>query len=87
MIKNSINLARRFGSKIKSSVDAKTGQVFVAVASLASVAPSFAAGESIDTTEALAYIAAGLTAALVVSAAMTGARIGVKGSKLPRSGA
>ncbi|SKB74008.1 hypothetical protein [Luteibacter sp. 22Crub2.1] len=40
----------------------------------------------IDIAYALGWIAGGLSAALVLSAAWTGARIGVTSSKLPREG-
>jgi len=87
MSKNALVLVRRAVSKVKASVDAKTAKVAVAVGSFVSAGSSFAADGGIDTTEALAGIAAGVAAALLVSAAMTGGRISVKASKLPRSGA
>jgi acetaldehyde dehydrogenase (acetylating) len=86
-LKNAVASAKLAGSNVKASAAKFGGRVFVAVAGVATVMPSFAADGDIDTTAALAAIAAGLAAGLLVSASMTGAKISVRASKLPRAGA
>lgn len=59
----------------------------VAVGSgLMALSVSAMADDTVDVSDTLLKIAAGLAAALLVSAAMTAAVLGVKASKLPRRG-
>lgn len=59
----------------------------VALLSVSGAAAAQTGGTTFDTTAALAAIAAGVAAGLLVSAAMTGGEISMKASKLPRKGA
>lgn len=86
-LKNAVARVKQGVSAVKASVGKNTARLGVAVMGVATVMPSFAADGDIDTTAAIVAIAAGLAAALLVSAAMTGAKISVKSSKLPRAGA
>ena len=85
MFNNTVNLARRLGLNLKNNRVAQ-GVGLLAVSG-ASFAQTGGGSFTVDTTEMLAAIAAGLAAALIVSISMSSAKISVRASKLPRAGA
>lgn len=82
MFKNSVNFVR------KVARDLRNNRIAQGVALMGSTGAAFAqasGGSSIDVSSALAAIAAGLAAGLLVSVAFTGAKLTIRSAKLPRS--
>lgn len=80
----------KFKSKLaglRARLDRTVQQVAVGGFLVGCSAASFAADGDFDVADSLTKIAAGVAAGLLVSAAMTGAIIAMRASKLPRKGA
>lgn len=84
MIRKTFNMARNGLDNLKRNRFAQ-GVGFLAVSGAAAAQTS--GGTSFDVSDSLLAVAAGVAAGLLVSAAMTSARISMKASKLPRQGA